>query len=67
MITYLVGREEAEVEGWVGDDVSLGTLCGAGHHLVSQPGQGWLPGHSRCGGGSTCTDQYRAFHIASRL
>ena len=31
-------REEAEVEGRVGDDVSLGTLGGAGHDLVSQPG-----------------------------
>ena len=50
MITYLVGREEAEVEGRVGDDVSLGTLGGAGHFLVAQPDQGWLqisqlPGH----------------------
>ena len=38
----MVGREEAEVEGRVGDDVSLGTLGGAGHFLVAQPDQGWL-------------------------
>jgi len=35
---HLVGGEEAEVEGRVGDDVSLGALGGAGHDLVSQPG-----------------------------
>ena len=40
VITYLVGGEEAEVEGRVGDDVSLGALGGAGHDLVSHPG--WL-------------------------
>ena len=36
-VTYLVGGEEAEVKGRVGDDVSLGTLRGARHDLVSQP------------------------------
>ena len=35
--THLVGWQKAEVEGRVGDDVSLGALSAAGHHLVPEP------------------------------
>ena len=34
--THLVGRQEAEVEGRVGDHVPLGALSGAQDHIVPQ-------------------------------